>query len=307
MATKEPRTPGRRTNSMKVTAEIELMDFLLSKMGGMKRNSIKSMLGHRQIMVNRKVITLYNHALKPNDVVEVSNFRGTTELTHPKLKIVFEDKDLIVVEKKEGLLTIGTGTGKTELTAHKILNDHVRKGHPKNRVYVVHRIDRETSGLLLFAKNQEIRQYLQDYWHQVVTRRVYTALVEGNVEKDEETIRTWLLEHPKSLKVYSSFTDNGGKEAITHYKTIKRNENYSLLEIELETGRKNQIRVHLQQIGHPIVGDKKYGSKDLSLGRIGLHARVLEFIHPVTDKVVKFETLIPKEFSRKCNPRQENK
>jgi len=137
---------------------------------------------------------------------------------------------------------------------------------------------------------------LQENWHRVITRRVYVALVEGKVEKEEDTIISWLLENEKSLKIHSSSTDNGGQQAITHYKRIKFNDNFSLLEVELETGRKNQIRVHMQDIGNPIVGDKKYGSENSPIGRLGLHARILAFIHPMSLDEVKFETPVPRNF-----------
>jgi len=271
------------------------MTFLLAKMGGMSRNSIKGLLAHRQVMVNDKVSTQFNLPLQPNDLVVVNSSRGNVELLHPKLKIIFEDQYLIVVEKKEGLLTVSTGIS-DETTAFSILKNYVKKSSPQNRIYVVHRLDRETSGVILFAKTKEIQLALQENWHRVVTRRVYVALVEGNVEKEKDTIITWLTEHEKSLKIHSSSTDNGGQQAITHYRKIKSNDKFSLLEIELETGRKNQIRVHMQGIGHPIVGDKKYGSTVSPIARLGLHARILAFIHPMSLENVSFETPVPRNF-----------
>jgi 23S rRNA pseudouridine1911/1915/1917 synthase len=148
----------------------------------------------------------------------------------------------------------------------------------------------------MFAKDKEVQLYLQENWHRVITKRVYVALVEGKVEKKEDKIVTWLTENEKSLKIHSSKTDNGGQQAITHYRCIKSNEQYSLLELELETGRKNQIRVHMQQIGHPIAGDKKYGSMTNPIGRMGLHARILTFHHPASSEIVKFETPVPRNF-----------
>ena len=261
----------------------------------MSRNSIKSLLAHRQIMVNNKVTTQFNLPLQPNDLVAVVSGRGNVELNHPKLRIIFEDQYLIVVEKKEGLLTVSTGNS-DETTAFSILKTYVKKSSPSNRIYVVHRLDRETSGVIMFAKTKEVQLILQENWHRIVTRRIYVALVEGKVEKQEDTIVTWLTENEKSLKIHSSDTDNGGQQAITHYRCVKSNENYSLLEIELETGRKNQIRVHMQGIGHPIVGDKKYGAGISPIARLGLHARLLAFYHPITTEVVSFETPVPRNF-----------
>ena len=291
---KKTKAPGETT--LRVNEPAELMQFLLAKMGGMSRNSVKSLLSHRQVMVNGKVTTLFNTALKAGDTVLISSARGNIELTHPKLKVIFEDQYLIVVEKKEGLLTVTTGKS-DETTAFSILKNYVKKASPQNRIYVVHRLDRETSGVIMFAKTREIQLALQENWHRVITRRVYVALVEGKVEKPEDTIVTWLTENEKSLKIHSSKVDNGGQQAVTHYRTIKSNDKFSLLEVELETGRKNQIRVHMLDIGHPIVGDKKYGSEVSPIGRVGLHARVLAFIHPMSLENVTFETHVPKTFT----------
>ena len=295
MRTKKIVAPVAKETKLQVIEDSVLMDFLLSKMGGMSRTSIKSLLAHRQIMVNGKISTKFNLALKPNDSVIVTSGRGNVELHHPKLKIIFEDSHLIVVEKKEGLLTVSTGNS-DETTAFSILKTHVKKSAPSNRIYVVHRLDRETSGVIMFAKTKEVQMILQENWHRIITRRVYVALVEGSVAKEQDTIATWLTENEKSLKIHSSMVDNGGQEAITHYKRIKSNDKFSLLEIELETGRKNQIRVHMQGIGHPIVGDKKYGSTTSALSRLGLHARILAFYHPITTEVVSFETPVPRSF-----------
>ncbi len=295
MRNKIPKVPAPKETKLKVTEPVELMAFLLAKMGGMSRNSIKSLLAHRQVKVNNKVTTQFNLPLQLNDIVTVTSGRGNIELSHPKLRIIFEDDSLIVVEKKEGLLTVSTGKS-DETTAFSILKNHVKKSSPQNRIYVVHRLDRETSGVIMFAKNKEVQLILQENWHRIVTRRIYVALVEGKVEKEQDTIVTWLTENEKSLKIHSSDTDNGGQQAITHYRCIKSNENYSLLEIELETGRKNQIRVHLQGIGHPIAGDKKYGAGISPISRLGLHARLLAFYHPISTEIVSFETPVPRNF-----------
>lgn len=295
MRNKPKPAPAPKETRLKVSEPMELMTFLLAKMGGMSRNSIKSLLAHRQVMVNNKVTTQFNLPLQPNDLVAVVSGRGNIELNHPKLRIIFEDQHLIVVEKKEGLLTVSTGNS-DETTAFSILKDYVKKSSPQNRIYVVHRLDRETSGVIMFAKTKEVQLILQENWHRIVTRRIYVALVEGKMEKEQDTIVTWLTENEKSLKIHSSSTDDGGQQAITHYRCIKSNENFSLLEIELETGRKNQIRVHMQGIGHPIVGDKKYGAGLSPIGRLGLHARLLAFYHPISTEVVSFETPVPRNF-----------
>lgn len=290
---KAPEPGG--TSRITVREPAELMNFLLEKMGGMKRTSIKTLLSHRQVSVNGAITTNYATALKTGDIVEVSSIRGNIELTHPKLKLLYEDEAIIIVEKKEGLLTVLTGD-KEETTAFSILKNHVQKSNKRNRIFVVHRLDRETSGIIMFAKSRDIQLRLQENWHTAVTGRTYSAVVDGNLEKESDTIISWLSEHQKSLKVHSSATDDGGQQAITHYKRIKSNEQFSLVELSLETGRKNQIRVHMQSIGHPIAGDKKYGSATSPIGRVALHARLLEFYHPITEKLIRFETPVPRKF-----------
>ncbi len=287
-------TPPPKMTRLKVSEATQLMDFLLAKMGGMSRSSVKSLLGHRQVTVNEKVVTQFDYILKAADSVVINSTRGNVELVHPKLRIIFEDSDLIVVEKKEGLLTVTTGR-ESETTAFLILKNYVKKSSTRNKIYTVHRLDRETSGVLVFAKHSDAQHILRDNWHEIVTKRVYVAVVEGKVEKESDRIVSWLTENEVSLKISSSRTDNGGKEAITNYRVIKSNDEFSLLEIELETGRKNQIRVHMESIGHPIVGDRKYGSTT-TIGRLALHARVLEFYHPMTSEPLHFETPVPREF-----------
>lgn len=285
--------PPPKLTKLTVKEKALLMEFLLSKMGGMSRSTVKSLLSHRQVSVNDKVTTQFDTPLRINDRVTINHSHGNVELSHPKLRIIYEDSDLIIVEKKEGLLTVTTGTG-LEITAFSILKNYVKKSSAANKIYTVHRLDRETSGVLLFSKNRDIQHFLRNNWHEVVTRRVYSAVVEGKVLKEKDQIVSWLTENEVSLKIKSASYDNGGKQAITNYKRVKFTEDYSLLEIELETGRKNQIRVHMESIGHPIVGDRKYGST-VNIGRLALHARVLEFYHPVTGELVHFESPVPKE------------
>ena len=282
---------------LRVQESTTLMAFLLSKMGGMSRTSVKNLLSRRIVRLNGRIETHPDTALQTGDQVIIVPEQGARLFTHPKLKIVYEDDYLIVVEKREGLLTVAAHPGSAETTALSILKDYVRRSDKRNGIYVVHRLDRETSGLLVFAKTPELQEYMRTYWRELVTKRTYVAVVEGVMPKEEDTIRTWLSEDPKSTMVYSSPVDDGGKEAVTHYKVVKANEQYSLLELNLETGRTNQIRVHMASVGHPVVSDRKYGSgKVPPIDRLGLHARILEFIHPATEQVVHFETPVPREF-----------
>lgn len=272
----------------------ELMEFLLLSMPNKGRNTIKGQLARGQILVNQKETTKYNHPLKSGDVVTVEWVKAKEEEKPIGLKIVFEDEDILVINKESGLLSIAGGEQK-ELTAHRQLMEYVRRSDPNNRIFIVHRLDRDTSGLMVFAKNEKAKLTLQNNWQEAVLERTYVALVEREVKKAEGTIVSWLTES-KTLMMYSSPKPNGGQEAITHYKVIKAMKAYSLLEIHLETGRKNQIRVHMQDIGHPVVGDKKYGSTTNPLGRMGLHAQVLVFLHPTTGQPMNFKTDVPGKF-----------
>lgn len=290
---------------LRVEADMELLPFLLSKMGGMTRTSIKQLLGQRRVTVNGAIQTRHDVPVHQGDTVIISSGRGNGELHHPKLSIVYEDEWLIVVEKKVGLLTVPTYPGSTETTAFSILKNYVKHQDVHNGIYVVHRLDRETSGLLVFAKTPELQEYMRTYWRQLVTKRTYVALVEGILDKKSGKITTWLTEDKRNAVVYSSPTDDGGQMAVTNYKVLKETVPaadlpLSLLELNLETGRTNQIRVHMQSIGHPVIGDRKYGhgNEYSPVDRLCLHARVLEFIHPATEQKVHFETPVPKEFLR---------
>ena len=301
----------KQDTSFRVEATTELMSFLLSKLGGMTRTSVKQLLSQRRVTVNAGIQTRHDTPLKAGDVVQVLQGRGNVELRHPKLRIIYEDDALIIVEKKNGLLTVPYNPKSSEMTAYSILKEYVKKESKRNTVHVVHRLDRETSGVLVFAKSPELQEYMRTYWRQLVTKRTYVALVEGHFEKKEGTITTWLTEDPHTGMVYSSPKDDGGQKAVTHYKVIKECVSgvedqelpISLLELNLETGRTNQIRVHAQSIGHPVIGDRKYGhgNEYSPVDRLCLHAKVLEFIHPMTEKKVRFEAATLKEMLRPFN------
>jgi 23S rRNA pseudouridine1911/1915/1917 synthase len=192
------------------------------------------------------------------------------------------------------VLSIATEKQKDN-TAYSTLSDHVKRQDPRNRIFVVHRLDRETSGLMMFAKSEKVQKLLQESWNETIEQRTYLAVVEGYVQKREDTIVSYLVES-KALIVYSNKNAEVGQKAITHYEVIKSNKNFSLLKVNLETGRKNQIRVHAKDIGHSVVGDEKYGAKSDPIKRLGLHAWVLAFKHPITGKDLNFETEIPAKF-----------
>jgi RluA family pseudouridine synthase len=210
------------------------------------------------------------------------------------LSILFEDNDIMVVDKVNGLLTVGTERDKNN-TAHFLLNEYVKKGNHKsrNRVFIVHRLDRDTSGLLVFAKNEKAKNYLQENWQSFAKK--YVAVVHGKLNEKEGEITSYLAEN-KQFMVYSVKDESKGKFAKTGYKVLKENQNYSLVEVTLFTGRKNQIRVHFADKGHSIVGDKVYGKIDKTIKRLGLHSQYLKLQHPTTHKELTFETDIPRYF-----------
>lgn len=282
------------STQFKVTEETELLVFLLAKITGKSRNDVKALLRDKQIYVDGQPITQFNHPLKPEQVVEVKWKKAPEEQKYRGLSIVFEDQYLIVIEKQAGVLSIATEKQKDN-TAYSTLSEHVKKQDPRNRIFVVHRLDRETSGLMMFAKSEKIQKLLQESWNATIEERTYLAVVEGYVEKKQDTITSYLVES-KALIVYSSKNPDVGQEAITHYEVLRSNKNYSLLKVNLETGRKNQIRVHAKDIGHSVVGDEKYGAKTDPIKRLGLHAWVLAFKHPITKKDLHFVTEMPSKF-----------
>jgi 23S rRNA pseudouridine1911/1915/1917 synthase len=242
-------------------------------------------------MIQNRVVTRFDYPLTPGMDVIILKKKPAQMVTPKKMNLLYEDEHLLVIEKSAGLLSVATAK-ENEETAFSILKRYVKKSHHRAELYIVHRLDRDTSGIMMFAKTKEIQQKLQDNWENAVTKRIYYAVVEGHVNNAEGEIVSCLKEN-KALMMYSSNTPGDGQKAVTRYRVLKSNARYSLLEVSLQTGRKNQIRVHLQDIGHSIAGDKKYGAATDPLGRLGLHAGILEFFHPATGKCMYFETPIP--------------
>lgn len=290
-----PRPSGDK--SYTVDRQEELLAYLLQTIANRGRNAIKSMLARGQIEVNGRAVTAYNYPLQPGHIVTVRKEAAAETIPFAGMSILHEDEDIVVILKDAGLLSIAASGQDYEVTAYRQLTAHVRQTAPNSRIFVVHRLDRDTSGVMMFAKSEQVQQQLQNAWHEAVKERTYVALVEGTVRKPEGRIESWLKE-TKTLKMYSSPHPNDGQHAVTHYKTLRTSSDFSLLEVQLETGRKNQIRVHLSDIGHPIVGDKKYGARSRAIGRLGLHAKVLAFVHPRTGELMRFETDIPKALLR---------
>lgn len=279
--------------SFTVKENDELLSFLMKAMSGISRNRAKSILSNRLVLVNGTIQTLFNFPLSAGMKVQISKENNKQDFRHPLIKILYEDAYIIVIEKKEGLLSVATDSQK-EKTAQHILSEYVKRKHRNNRIFVVHRLDRETSGIMMYAKDDKTQRTLRDNWHQIVFDRRYVAVVNGKVEKNQGVVESWLTD--RKLYVSSSPTDDGGKFSVTHYHTLKRSAHHSLIELQLETGRKNQIRVHMSDLGHPVLGDIRYGGEENHFSRLALHAFKLSFYHPVTGETLSFETPYPTLF-----------
>lgn len=291
-STSSPVRPSRNKN-FKVEACNTLLNFLFESLRNESKTTVKSLLAHKQIAVNGKTFTQFDTPLKPGDEVGVYYDKSGMPFSHPMLKLLFEDESIIVVDKASGLLSMSTERDK-EKTAYRILSDYVKKSNPRNCIFILHRLDRDTSGIMMFAKSLQVQEILQTNWEQMIRERKYIAVVEGLPDKESGTIKSYIAEN--SALIVHKATAANGKLAITHYRVVKPGNHYSLVELELETGRKNQIRVHMQELGHPVAGDKKYGAHDNPLRRLALHAFKLRFIHPLSRQEMNFETPTPGRF-----------
>ena len=270
--------------------------YLAEHMTGTSRNRIQNAADAGNVWVNGKPVNS-NYKVKPLDIIQVLLDHEPHDYTiHPEeipINVVYEDEDIIVIDKPAGLLSIASDNEKVE-TAYRLVLDYLKNSNPKNRVYVTHRIDKETSGILMFTKNDKLREELQNSWNEIVTKRGYYALVEGKVEKNEDTIVNYLMETSTNV-MYASNDKKHGKKAVTHYKVIKSSAKYSLLDVNIDSGRKNQIRVAMANIDHPIVGDDKYGNKNSAIKRLGLHAYELDI--NIKGKEFKFISKMPSVFN----------
>ena len=277
----------------KVHDECELLEFLFAKFPKLSRNAVKSILSGHYVSVNGAPVSQYNLKLSKDDVVIVSKQR-ISKKNRQDLPIIFENEELIVINKPSGLLTIPSDNEKGR-TAYRMVNDYVQQKDKHSRIFVVHRLDEDTSGVLMFAKNAKIKDILQKEWNDIVLERGYYAVVEGTMPKKKDTLINFLKENSLNL-MYVTNDKTNGKKCVTKYKVMKSNKIYSLLDVDIETGRKNQIRVQLGHIGHHVIGDDKYGEPTDPLKRLGLHAYKLKLVHPITKKIMEFKTEMPKEF-----------
>lgn len=269
-------------------SSITLLEYLIQNKKGSK-NSFKTIIQNGSVTVDGKVVKKANFLVSENQKIEIQNKPIISR--NYEIPILYEDRDFIAIVKPSGLLTIATQKEHEE-TAYHLVSEYVKK-KTHQKIFILHRLDQDTSGIVLFTKNEKLKYEMQQHWDKMVKTRAYYALVEGNDLPESGTIHTWLKE-TKTHLVYSS-RDKTGKEAITHYKVVEKKKDYTLLDIHLETGRKNQIRVHMKEIGHPVLGDSKYGNSK-TFSRLALHAYKLEWMHPIHKKWITLETEIPSIF-----------
>lgn len=292
------RVPRATDKSLSFTVreEMGLLDFVMKCLDGISRNKAKSILTKGGAMVDGHVQTHHDFKVLPGSVVNISRQPRPKALTSPHFRIVYEDRWIVIVDKEPGVLSMGVGAG--SLNMKTLLDRHFVDTRQQCTAHVVHRLDCRTSGLMVYAKSTQVQQDMTEDWHNTVTDRRYVALVDGIMEQEEGRVESYLKDTARMV-VVSSPTDNGGKFAVTTWRMLEHGKEHSLLELKLLTGRKNQIRVHMADIHHPVVGDGKYGSQDNPGSRMCLHAFKLALKHPVTGEELSFETPIPPYFYRR--------
>jgi 23S rRNA pseudouridine1911/1915/1917 synthase len=278
----------------------ELLAFLLDSHPHVARAKVQRWLKHGMVQVNGQSFTRFNHPLLTGDLVSIrdqGDARAQSQLPSG-MKILFQDASLIVIEKPANLLSMASDAER-EKTAHVYLTNYLRRGQSQRpeRVWIVHRLDRETSGLMVFAKTEAAKTVLQSHWNRAVKR--YLAVVEGAPPESNGVVKSH-LDESNSFKVYSVPGSEKTRHAVTHYRLIRKSSDLALVELTLETGRRNQIRVHLSDLGCPIVGDDKYDARTNPARRLGLHASYLQFEHPLSGNVLKFESPLPEALARLC-------
>ena len=276
-----------------VKSESLLLDYLINELH-YSRNNAKNLLSHHLISIDGAPISQFDFKIFPGDTLIISK-KPIKAKKRKDLPIIFENDEFIVINKPAGLLSIASDKEKSA-TAYRMVTDYVQQKDKHNRVFVVHRLDKETSGILMFAKNEKIRDILQEKWNDIVKSRGYYAVVEGIMEKSEDHIVNYLRMNKENLMYVTPFSKNSQK-CITDYKVLKTNKKYSLLDVHIYTGRKNQIRVTLGSLGHYVFGDDKHGEPENPINRLCLHAYQLKFEHPISKKIYSFEAVLPKEMA----------
>lgn len=274
-----------------------LMDFLISVMRDVRRGDVKKWLRYGHLTVDGSVSTAFDTPVPPGSEVSLNLTRPFPVFRHPRIELIYEDDDVMVIHKGYGMLSVATASHKKEENAYDIMRQYVKSKNPRDKLWVVHRLDRHTTGLMMFAKSERANEVLRHNWNNIILERIYVALLEGYLEQDKGFVKSRLTENSRFV-VYSTDVPGEGRLAVTHYEVMERGNGYTLARFSLDTGRKNQIRVHASDMGHPIAGDRKYGAKTSPVNRLALHARTLRFAHPVTKKDMNFESPVPREFIR---------
>ena len=295
-----PTKDYKNLKQYRVEQPCELLEFLLNTFKDQSRNSVKSLLGSHRVTIDGAPVTQFNFKLYPGDTVIISN-SPIRRKTRSNLPIIYEDNDLIVIDKPSKLLSVPSDNEKGS-TAFRMVNDYLQQKDKHNRAFIVHRLDEDTSGVLMFAKNAKMANALTDgdNWNNLVKKRGYYAIAEGQLENKSGRITSYLKKNAQNM-MYSSKNKGDGQYAITDYKVMQETKDYSLVDVDIKTGRKNQIRVHFGDLGHYIIGDDKYGEPSNPIKRLGLHAYELDITNPFNGKLMKFKAQIPKEFSSLMN------
>lgn len=285
-----------------------LMQVVMESLPDARRNDVKKWLKYGHLTVNGKISKAFDTPVGKDDKVELNLTRPWPVFNHKLVEIVYEDDDVIVINKAYGLLSVATYSKKREENAYDIVRDYVKSVNPANKLWVVHRLDRHTTGLMMFAKSEKAHDVLRHNWNNLILERLYYAVLEGYLEQDRGYIKSHLAEDTLH-KVYSTQMPGAGRLAVTNFEVERRGGGYTLARFSLDTGRKNQIRVHASEMGHPIAGDRKYGAQTDPVNRLALHAATLRFAHPITRKDMHFRSEVPASFYRalKRKPQNSNK
>ncbi len=296
---KTPRRGPATDNVAKLTIKEDgtLLATAAALLPDHKPTKLKSMLRHNQLAVNGVPTTKFDQPVSAGDQLWVNFDRSFQVFSHPRIKLIFEVNDIIVVDKGYGVLSTAAGKPSDD-TVYNIVKKYARGFSDKANIYVVHRLDRDTSGLMLLTRTKQARDKLINNWNNMVVERKYIAVVEGKVEQKEGTVKSFLAENPDTYEMYSTDDKKIGRLAVTRYRVIKQGSRFAMVELEIKTGRKNQIRVHMHDLGNPVSGDRKYGGHPSPINRIALHATTLTIVHPITGKAVTFTSPIPENFNK---------
>jgi len=281
----------------KITQADTLLNAAAALLPDHKPTKLKSLLKHNQLAINGIPTSQFDHPVNQGDELWVNFDRSFQVFSHPRIKLVYEDNDIIIVDKGYGVLSTAAGRPSDD-TVYNIVRKYAKGFSDKANIYVVHRLDRDTSGLMLLTRTKQSRDMLINNWNDMIVDRKYVAVVEGKVEQHEGTVKSFLAENPETFEMYSTDDKKIGKLAVTKYRVLKQGKKFAMVEVQITTGRKNQIRVHMHDLGNPVSGDRKYGGHPSPINRVALHATMLSFIHPTSQKVVTFSSPVPSNFEK---------